>query len=332
MLSEILERATKRNEANNATLALSRLLQILSNQERWNDIVSFLRNCELQSSHMEETTRWAANNRYKFAKPFVTLISEIDNPEEIRHDLRNSLAETIRKRYDDSFTWRHEVHPMLVGRALEQAGIFKETLPFYEIVASAPILSKELRQLAWQRWARTKWLQALRERDLKSSGRFDKTYKEAVEKAENCGFRTPEAIPEDLPSPLPNVDLPPAEMKQFPGQSTDLPKPHPTPSPLPKTDYSRTLAIGKFEVRVNSEGTRVNITHRETLQTASVRTPQMTATFEGSGLEINSSGMVTLADWGLTLNLSSIPSGKLGILTSDELELKIPVMTLGSAD
>lgn len=342
LLTEVLELAVKSNGSTNAILAVSRLLKVLADQDRWNDILQFLRSGSLSGSQMDETSQWAARNRHKFARPFVELIASSDKMESVRHEIRNPLAEAIRKRFDEEFAWRQEVHPLLVGRALEQAGIFKETLPYYEVVANWKTFSREMRLLAWQRWARTKWLQALRERELGATGRFDKAYKEAVEKAEGCGFRTPEAIPEDLPFPLPDVEPPQPEpaatptvptsdqtkaTSDSPESTTPSVESPPAPTEPPKTtDYSRTMPVGNLEVRVNSEGTRLNITHRETLKTASVLVSRRMVTFEGEELENDSNGQVTISEWDLSLNLASVPSGKLGLLTSDGLELNIPVM------
>jgi hypothetical protein len=163
-----------------------------------------------------------------------------------------------------------------------------------------------------------------------------------MEKAESCGFRSPEDIPEFLPSPLPNVEPDLMETKAVPIQARpepaeSQPEPEKQMSNRPTKratakkpivadrDFSRTLPVGALEVRVNPDGTRINITHAETFKQASVHIPRMTISFEGGEIEVDSNLQAILSEWDLILDLSSLAAGKLWLRTSDGLEMTLPV-------
>ena len=90
-------------------------------------------------------------------------------------------------------------------------------------------------------------------------------------------------------------------------------------------DFSRKLQIGDFEVRVNPAGTRMNITHSETLEQASMNIPQMEISFEGADIEIDSDRHAFISEWDLLLDVSSATSGKVVLRMSDGLEMAVPV-------
>lgn len=346
LLVEVVQMAAQSQNVEHISTCISRLVTILGGSGRWSDVIELLKGGTMQDGKLNAAKVWAASHPFDFAAPIVRFVAESSQVEGARNDLKTMLAEILRERFDETFTWRAKIHPLLVGRAFERAGMFKETLPYYEKLAASSLLSEETRRLAWQRWARTKWLQALRERELKATGRFEKVYKEAFEKAESIGFSTPEAIPEELPSALPSVEPPLLDhSKEFASKPT-LRKVDPDATPpesakpgetrprdiattketsSARRDFSRSVPIGALEIRVSPDGTRVNITHAATLKQASVHIPLKAVFFEGCKIEVDKSGMVMLPEWQLSLNLSLTDSGKLGLHTADGLEMGVPV-------
>ena len=333
LLTEALEGAAQSGTANHIHLGLAQLVSVLAGLERWNDLLDLLKSGVMRGFRLEATKSWAASHPYKFAKPIIEFVTGSSQIEGARNDFKTSLAEAMRERFGRSFAWRGEIHPVLVGRAFERAGLFKETLPYYELMAGSNLLSEATRRLALQRWARTKWLQALREREMKATGKADKAYKEAMEKAESCGFRSPEEIPEGLPSPLPSVEPEPEPTETVVDSAKTPEEPAAVGTPAKKAkkkavaerDFSRRLQIGTLEVRVSQDGMRMNIVHSETLEQASIHVPRMAISFEGDEIEIDSDRHAILSKWDLTLDLSSLSSGKVLLRTSDGLELAVPV-------
>lgn len=323
LLVEVLEEAAKTGTLLHVHLCLCRLAIELAGADRWNDLLDLLKGGAMREFKMEATKSWAARNPYKFAKPIVEFLVGRSQIEGARNDLKTSFAEVIRERFGYSFAWRSEIHPLFVGRVLERCGLFKETLPYYEAMAASNVLSDETKRLAWQRWARTKWLQALREREVKATGRANKAFIEALEKAQICGFSSPESIPEELPSPLPSVELVPTKTRENAAQPG--PESADSQPAAADRDFSLTLPIGRLEVRISRDGKRVNITHVETLKQASVHIPPMTVSFEGDDIEIDSSQQAILSEFDLRLDLSSLPAGNLGMRSSDGRELAVQV-------
>ena len=69
----------------------------------------------------------------------------------------------------------------------------------------------------------------------------------------------------------------------------------------------------------------MNITHTQTLKQASVYMQRMVISFEGEKIEIDEGRQAKLSEWDLILDLSWLDSGKLGLRTSDGLEMTLPV-------
>lgn len=338
VLVDVLEVAAQGGTLNPIQFTLGRLVTVLAGLERWTDLLTLFRDGTMRGFRLEATKRWAASHSCQFAKPFIEFIGGSSQIESVRRELKTPLANHILEQIGRSLEWRSEIHPLVVGRALERIGLFKETLPFYEMLTASNLLSEETKRLAWQRWARTKWLQALREREQGSTSRFDKAFKEAMEKAESCGFRTPEAIPEYLPSPLPDVDAPtvvPA-VETTAATAEPIPVSPPAKKPVKKTmeepaapdrDFSRKLQIGVLEIRVTQDGTRMNVTHSETLEQASVNIPRGTISFESENIEVDDEQQAVISKWDLALDLSALASsGELLMRTSDGLGLIVPVV------
>lgn len=330
LLAEALESAAKADESHHIQAGLKRLAATLADLAQWDALLGLFKRGALSDLSMSATATWAASHRNVFARPLLEVLASSSEIESARHETKTSFAELIRKKFGQDFSWRQEVHPLLVGRALERIGLFKETLPYFELVAASNLLSEQTRKLAWQRWARTKWLQSLRDREQKATGKADKSYREAIEVAERSGYRSPDTIPEELPSPLPPVDPDALQTKRDASQ-TRLDVPEDTKSAQEvagaDTGFARKHQIGDFEIRVGQDGTRVNLVNLATLEQASVNVVQESVSFEGTALQVDASALATIPNWDLALDLSKIAAGEVSLRLPDGLGLKLPVAT-----
>jgi len=329
-LFDILEAVVGAESTDRIQAVLYRVAGLLANQDRWPDFAGLLENGFLREFKSGKFKIWADSHPYQHAKPFIDFLAVDGRIEGARNDLKTNLANFLRDRFGSSFTWRHEMHPLHVGRAFELAGLFKETLPYYESVTVSNLLSDETKRLAWERWARTKSLQAAREREMNATGRADKIYKEAMDKAISLGFPSPEAIPVELPSPLPPVD---SEITTQPyldsRQSASEPATEVSPNSVSKaaatTKFSRKLEIGSLEVRVSPDGRRVNILHLETFSQVSIHLPEKTASTDDGNLAPDDQNRIFISAWKLEIGLSDLAIGKVLVRTDDDLEVLLPV-------
>jgi hypothetical protein len=335
-LLEILERALRDDSSTVIPKVLFRIANILADQDRWQEFIEAFKTGKLKDLKSDALKPWASRFPNLHSKPFIETVVGSNRIEGVRNDLKTNLADLLRERFGNGFPWKNDIHPLLVGRAFERAGLFKETLPYYESMATSSLLSDATKRVAWQRWAKTKGLQAARERELNAIGRADKIYKEALEKAESYGFNAPEAIPEELPSPLPVIDPEPLVADIAPeraagisdtkhdvenvGSATDG-----NPAGPASPRFGRTLQAGDLEVRVSPDGQRINIQHTDTLEQASIHVARKAVMIEGEAVAVDSEQRATISRWDLTVCFSNLPKGKIALQTSDGLEVMLPV-------
>lgn len=334
VLADLIEAASKAKAAEKREQAIRRIVEVLAAQEEWQEIWELLSTGRCKSIQVQELQRLAKRDVQTYAIPIIDCIALGYGIEKARNELKTDLAGWLREHFPSTFAWRHELHPMLLGRLFERAGMFRETLPYYEALADSKTMSVELRKLAWQRWARVKLQQSLRERENKATGRAEKAYKEAHEMAERLGLGSPEAIPEELTFPLPEVDAEPTEgVIEKPSEpSVPVAAPMSGGAPLAGSgrDYSRSLNVGKIQVRVSSDGHRVNLEHADTLEHASVQILQSIVTMEGKAIPIDEMNRAKIAPWGLVLDFDEIKDGKLNLKLDDGLEVSVPVTNSAS--
>lgn len=338
-LQEILEVALKDESGSVVTKVLFRIAGQLANQDRWPEFIEAFKSGKLKDFKPDTLKLWSDRHPNLYAKPFIETIARSNRIEGVRNDLRTNLAEFLYERFGSGFAWKNDIHPLLVGRAFERAGLFKETLPYYERMAASSLLSDATKRVAWQRWAKTKGLQAARERELNSIGRAEKAYKEALEKAVSCGFSTPEAIPDELPSPLPAINAEPSVTTVTPDRAVDTSDTIPdigsaTGGNLPiqaNPRFARTLQVGELEVRVSPDGQRINIQHADTLEQASIHVARKTVTVEREAISLDEDQCAAISRWGITVCFSNLLKGKIALQTPDGLEVILPVAVSDSA-
>jgi len=284
---------------------------------------------------MEEFTR---RHPRKHAIPVVRIVGEIDNGlENAENDIKTRIGELVTKIFPLSLNWRHEIHPLVVGRTLERAGLFRLTLPFYEAVANHTSISRDLRKWAWGRWSRTKVQQAALQGNRKG-------LEEAKEKAATYGFVTPDNIPENLPSPLPNIDesaLKPAEspdavaVPQTPSnfnEQSALVVPaadsfSPPESESGRQDFGKTIQMGILDIRVFPDGQRINITHSKTGEVLWLYPSKGSAQLDATAIDIADGATLKglPGHWPLEVCLDRVARGKVDLIFADGFELSVPV-------
>ncbi|MBL9183407.1 MAG: hypothetical protein JNN17_14810 [Verrucomicrobiaceae bacterium] len=335
LLVSIFELAEKNGDDSVKDSSLKQIITQLANQDLWASVVELLRKGRTEGVSISSLELRAKSSPRVYARPFIDAFVQNRGIEGARNDLKTLLAEWLKTHFPSTFSWYQEIHPLLVGRAFERAGLFRETLPFYEALAASSFASEDLKKWAWLRWAKTKSLQSTREREMNAVGRAEKAMKEANEKAALYGFRSPDSIPDDLPDPLPSIVVQPAETSDTPEAKSPLAQPdkpmeHAKESvtPTSTSSYARTVPIGELQIRVSPDGKRVNIEHSITLQIASVNVAKKLVTIDGETVPINSDGQVELPtqEWGLVIVFDRLMDGKLSLISKDGLEISVPVL------
>jgi hypothetical protein len=327
-LLEILSQALKGDKANQIQAVLGRLTNLLAEKQRWSELVEMFKTMKIKGGPGEELKWWGSKFPFQFAKPFVETLAGDGDIEIARNDTKTGMAHLIRERFGSDFSWKHEVHPLLVGRVLERAGMFKETLPYYEAMESSSELSEGVKNIAAQRWAKTKGLQAVHERErTTATGRADKLYMEAMEKAEKCGFSSPEEISDELPTELPD-----SEPRISAKSAAQAPKNEEGFSDLDvevkdaPPSFARSVSFSYLEITVNSEGTRINIAHAESLEHATILVTAKTISFEGTRVELSNQSKVRIERWNLSVDFTALPVGKVVLEMNGGLQMAIPVI------
>jgi len=329
LLVDLLDSAYRRKADVDRISSLRRILETISLQERWQEILELLKNGQAHFVQINSMQQLAKQDPVKHAIPFIEFLASNSDIEGARNDFKTDISMWLRKYLTTDFSWRHDVHPLLVGRAFERAGLFRETLPYYESLGGSSIMSAAVRNLAWQRWAKTKALQASHERERNSKGRADKLLNEALEKVISTGLPSLEAIPEELPHPLPGVDPIPskatknqasrkaAEAQTNGSDSIDIPS--------PVVGFSRELQLGRITIRVSPDGNRVNILHSDSFEQASMFIARKSVQVEGEEIIADSAGRFIIDQWKLVVCFNQANEGKIVFLADDGLELTLPV-------
>ena len=192
-LLEILEDALMDDSSPTIPKVILRLANILAKQDRWQEFIDAFKTGKLKDLKSNGLKPWASRHPDLHAKAFIEALVTNDRIESARNDLKTNLADFLRERFGNGFSWKNAIHPLLVGRAFERAGLFKETLPYYEGMASSNLLSDAIKRLAWQSVGSQNKEVCKRPENANEMTLLgaDKNYKEALKKAISCGFDSP---------------------------------------------------------------------------------------------------------------------------------------------
>jgi hypothetical protein len=206
--------------------------------------------------------------------------------------------------------------------------MFKETLPFYELLRASNLLSTELRNLAKERWIRVKIKQALRERDHGNRKKGEGHLEEARNEFAGLPYSKFDEIPENLPDTLPPVDPTHDEMTSEADVPESLPAEETTvidSEASNKENYKLASQISDFKLSINPAGTRINIEHAETLEQLAIRLEDSSLKIDGDALEAESDGRYLIDSWGLTVDLSRVGEGEVTLVLKNGMKTSLPV-------
>ena len=307
---------------------LERLTRILMDGDDWHGVASLLARGALPALQCRGIEDFARLHPRKHAIPIVRVLAEVDNGlETAENSVRTRVGELVSKVFPISLNWRHEIHPLIVGRALERAGLFRLTLPYYEAVANHVSVSKDLRKWAWGRWSRTKVQQVAIQGNRKGLN-------EAREKAATYGFVNPDNVPENLPNELPAIDEPPAPLLEKPGDeratkaTTTSDKIADKPlSEESSRGFAKSLRMDSLEIRVFPDGSRINLTHAESGEVLSLHPARGEAQLEGIKLRLGDDATFDglPPNWPIKISLARVDAGKVDLIGPDGTELALPV-------
>ncbi len=317
--------------------ALRKWFEILAEQGRWRDIHFMASQRKISNRSVEAAPRhsavssWLSVNIRQIGYVIAEFLADSDLFIDARNDDKTLFAHFLRDHFTTDFGWARDIHPLRVGLAFEKAGMFKETLPYYEAVFGFPTFSEELVRLARIRWVRTKSEQAKREAET-SPRRAEKIEEDVGAFARRHGIGAAD-WERPLPDHLPALEKPPASVDP----KEDFPVVTPTPQRpeqvAPPTNipcsFTKQATCGGVEIRVGSNGQRVNFLHQETDQQAFVLVNVPEARLDGEKVPPATSGEFEFTSWGIKVRIDSA-RGKICIETSDGAEMSLPVNISGS--
>jgi hypothetical protein len=343
LLYTVWAAADKAGQSREASRVVGRIAQLLCDQEDWQGFADFFTKGTLSQVAAKGLPESVRRFPIEHSCPILAILAESAAFEHASNDVKTRVADVLASRFPVSLGWRHSIHPLVVGRALERAGLFRASLPFYEAVANFRGVSKELRRSAWGRWIRIKVQQVAVQGNRKG-------LEDAKEKAATYGFGTPDNVPVDLPNPLPPVDEAQEALASKKAPQTKSAKQNvqpmvdntdetavnisPSVAPLSEKaspgDFARTLPLGSLEIRVMPDGRRVNVTHGATGQVLSIFTLKRSASLDGDPVEFGSDGKLDSLpeDWGLQVSFERLKQGKLDFNTRDGMEFALPVQAV----
>jgi hypothetical protein len=266
--------------------------------------------------------KWIAKNSRVVGNILTDFLADTSLFSEARNDEKSLFANYLRDHFTLDFSWAQEIHPMRVGQAFEKAGLFKETLPFYEGVFANLSFSEDLIRLARVRWARTKFEQGKREAE-NSPKRAEKIEEEVL-----AFIRKHMISATELERPFP-IELPPVERAAESVEELGNTLTQTTPvadaiSTKNTASYARQMNFGNFEIRIGSNGHRVNFQHQETDQQAFIIVSKLEARLDGELVPLDSSGQFDFQTWGLKARID-VTKQRIYIETSDGAEISLPV-------
>ena len=290
------------------TECLSRLLIQLLDSEDWFTFSTILRTESLDDEKRgilpygsgSNFKTWAHDRPRIVQKTSIEILAETDFFATAPNDVKNNLADYLKRSFSNDLSWKEIVHPILVGFAFERAGLFKETLPFYELVFKSQLLHEDTRRLAEARWAKTKLNQSLFEYKNGSKTKASKHEAESKEVALQLGFISPLDISDDLPEHLPKINPPIREQRQ-PRQGRKE----------QNEDYSLSMNLENLSVSVNPLGNRVNIEDVSTFEQATIKVSDRIIRWEDSKLELDSEDSVFIEEWSLRISLANLENGQI---------------------
>lgn len=296
----------------NINLCLRRFIDLMVRQSDWDGILHRITEPDFDKLKLVSYSDWASANPIANLIPFIEVVANDPRFKDARNDFKTKVTEILKREFGQDVSWRQLIHPLVIGKAFEEAGLFRETLPYYEMVAASNLLSDKIRNLAWERWVITKVLQAQRELQSGTRKRAETQLHEARSRAKSLGYRSVEDISEDLPVPLPPTD--PAETNAITATPSDEGR-----------SYTLDETIGLFRVRVNDKGTRLNIEHSTSLEILVIKVESRDISLEGEKMQANDASHFIPDGWGLVVDVSRINKGKICLIKANGIEVTIPV-------
>jgi len=327
-------------DPDSASRVLAVLVKLLGESNQLEAMLKLMKSNTYGSDRLEAFGRLLKRHPLRLFQPFVKQIAAGIDSDSLRDDVKSDFAKLLNERFPADLGWRKEVHPLLLGRAYEEIGFFKDTLPFYVRLKSSPILSEPLKRLARERWVKVKLDQARRELAQGDKKRAENNLSEARVEFATLPYEKFDDIPDDLPNPLPEIDAETVEKADGIGKRSDAPSGPPVKdptdashlsAPAPGRTYQLTTDLGEYRVRINPAGTRLNVDHSDSLEQLSILMPDKNVKFEGENVAAGGSGRFEIPGWGMTLDLGRLADGEVILRLANGITTILPVAPVPSA-
>ena len=193
---------------------------------------------------------------------------------------QKGVSDLLKQRFiQDTSSWVRHTTPEVAGAAIERAGRIIDALQFYENVMASPAFTPEQKQRAQRRWIKTKYRQAEREEREYKTQPAQRHNNEAEEKIRAWGITDVTSLSE-YPS-LKGFTEPVAKSPEPPSAEKERVATKPVamgksvveaPTPLNKPlDEHLVWTVGDLAFHDSPEAGRINIEHRLTLETATLK-------------------------------------------------------------
>jgi len=245
------------------------------------------------------------------------------------HEFSRQNAKIL-KQYSDYFKkvistpeqWRDELSLEVTGAAMERAGRFIDILPFYEKVLDDPSFSDNEKRFARKRWVKTKEKQIAREQEQGNESSAQRHMREVQDKREEYDLGD-KSIP-DYPSVTtiwvntqhkPSASVIDRDEAGAPGNNVNGTTVDTVEAPKTSRYENENIGmavcqdvsfeIGQFRFDFSPVKGKINITHKESMDVASIRLDR--GRMSSTDVEIsNNDGLFICNEWNCECALSDL--------------------------
>jgi tetratricopeptide (TPR) repeat protein len=260
---------------------------------------------------------WFSAQRERVLATIVRGLARSSKLEEAPESFLRRWSEFLRKNmHSKDGPWREHLTLAEAGAALERAGRYTDALVFYEAIRGHGVSEDEI-AFAKQRWLVTKNRQLQHERAQRESGRTRQIEREIQQVALKLKIRSIEDL--DPYPVLPDIDDPGATAANLEAATAGAPKgaqhvaeaEHELQQTLPDRVG---VVLGQFELLLGRGIGRLNITNKETMETAFFKLA--TREFGGDvACESTGEGRWKIPTWNLSIELSATTPHRISVRT-----------------
>ena len=322
-IGKLLEKVLQTNQHDDAEKFLKMLLTTMIETGEWNEAVRFLdkRSCRQVGKAFQPKLRSILKkNSEKWYNMFVQKIATSNILVQSSNQAKSSVSRLLKNKYilRPVKSWMGSISPVVVGSAVERAGLNVDGLQFYERVEASADCPNDLKRHAAVRWAVCKNRQIEHEKISGSLPHARKLEEDLQKKLQEIDLDSLNQEPE-FPDVTEALQIKKVKPKRPKITKDSLEKKHSENERLRTVSDADRIkwTVEKFDFEFSREQKRVNIENQDSMQTAAIllenkECRSMDFTFsEDQGIFVSES-------WGLAVDMNYVDTKQvLGISFSE---------------